>query len=259
MKWKGPSDYGCRWRDVFAECDERVGAVVSLQNTQTRVSGLRNLAWVCVCVHMCAWMSFIMWNTALKADFFVFVWLTHAVHAYVLHMVFPREKQGGCGFACMYVWMNACNCSIQVSYDSLHTEYNSNLNVFLHSRSMSNIKVCVCWCVYLFFEAWFLRGCCGSLKQCPPCWYLACCIVLKWFYVCKHLRLSMSILCSFFFLLLYLLLLYFQALQFFRKIYIREPHCFIVWDVSPVSWILEPPLLRYHQYNTKYVFIYSWK
>lgn len=121
------------------------------------------------------------------------------------------------------------------------------------------VCLCVCWCVYLFFEAWFLRGCCGSLKQCPPCWYLACCIVLKWFYVCKHLRLSMSILYSFFFLLLYLLLLYFQALQFFRKIYIREPHCFIVWDVSPVSWILEPPLLRYHQYNTKYVFIYSWK
>lgn len=150
MKWKGPSDYGCRWRDVFAECDERVGAVVSLQNTQTRVSGLRNLAWVCVCVHMCAWMSFIMWNTALKADFFVFVWLTHAVHVYVLHMVFPREKQGGCGFACMHVWMNACNCSIQVSYDSLHTEYNSNLSVFLHSRIMSNIKVCVCvgMCIY---------------------------------------------------------------------------------------------------------------
>lgn len=108
------------------------------------------------------------------------------------------QKKAGWVWVCMYVWMNACNCSIQVSYDSLHTEYNWNLNVFLHSRSMSNIKVCVCWCVYLFFEAWFLRGCCGSLKQCPLCWYLACCIILKWFYVCKHLRLSMSILYSFF-------------------------------------------------------------
>lgn len=57
-------------------------------------------------------MSFIMWNTALKADFFVFVWLTHAVHVYVLHMVFPREKQGGCGFACMDECMQLFNSGV---------------------------------------------------------------------------------------------------------------------------------------------------
>lgn len=215
---------------------------------------------VCLHAHVC--MNVIHYvehstQSRLKADFFVFVWLTHTVHVYVLHMVFPRKKQGGCGLACMDGWMHAI-----VQFRCHMTAYIQNIIETSVSSFIQEALVtskCVSKCVYLFFEAWFLRGRCGSLKQCPPCWYFACCIILKWFYVCKHLHLSISILYSFFVLLLFLLLLYFQALQFFRKIYISEPHCCIVWDVFPVSWILEPPLLRYHHYNTKYVFIYSWK
>lgn len=157
MKWKGPSDYGCRWRDVFAECDERVGAVVSLQNTQTRVSGLRNLAWVCVCVHMCAWMSFIMWNTALKADFFC-ICVANPRCACVRVAYGLSQKKAGWVWVCMYRWMDGWMHAI-VQFRCHMTAYIQNItqtsvSSFIQEAWATSKCVCVCVlvCVFIFWS-----------------------------------------------------------------------------------------------------------